>query len=87
MQKDLLGELDRVAAQVTPQTSSRTQSNVDTSKPVISVYMTEIKRYPDGREFIRSWLVKKGNFQPKKKLGKKKELDEVKIEQCEEEVY
>lgn len=83
MQRDLLQELDMVASNAT----KSQPSNPDNSKPVVSVYMTEIKRYPDGREFIRSWLVKKGNFQPKKRSSKKKELSEVKIEQCEEEVY
>ena len=73
MKDDLLDELNK--------------QSVDETKPIVTLYMTEIKRYPNGREYVKSWLVKKGNFQPKKKVTKKKELQEVTLEQCTEEVY
>lgn len=49
-------------------------------------YMTEIIRYPDGREFIRCYRVGKN----KKDFFKKKEkknLEEVNMTKCQEEVY
>ena len=58
------------------------------SSPKITVtrYMTEITHYPDGREFIRCWIVNKDkkDFTKKKQ---KKVLKEVNMSKCEEEVY
>ena len=69
------------------ETMNKTEQEVDSSKPVVTLYMTEIKRYPNGTEYIKSWLVKKKNFQPKKKVTKKKVLEEKQDVICQEEVY
>ncbi len=58
------------------------------ASPKIQVtrYMTEITHYPDGRQFIKCWIVGKD----KKDFAKKKQkkvLKEVNMSKCEEEVY
>jgi len=61
----------------------RTGNSVNIS---VTKYMTEITRYPDGREFIKCWLIQQ-DYKDYKKKKEKKVLKEVNVTKCEEEVY
>lgn len=57
-------------------------------KPIeVFKYMTEITRYPDGREFIKCYRVGKDTKNFAKKPAKKKNLEEVNMTECQEEIY
>jgi len=80
-------------SQKTPIKQAEISSNdkpIPERKPIkieVIKYMTEITRYPDGREFIKCYRVGKSKKNFAKKKAKKKNLEEVNMTECQEEVY
>jgi len=56
-------EIDKKAREISnPLPSPDFPPNKDV---VVKRYMLEVRTYPDGREFLKSWLVSKGKAKPK----------------------